>query len=232
MKNRKRESVSMSAVKPDCNGELGESVLHSVSYEEDLEVARLEHAFGNAVIKEGEELVVETANIEQKNRLCVNLESMPGEHFEELFEGAEAAGQCDEGVGLFSDECLTGVHGAGNVQFGNAVMGDLEVDENLGDDANDLSVSSQRCFGNGLHKAYIGSTVDEADVASGESAAQIFGSCSIDGVGSVAGGAEDSDIANHRDEDIKCCQQNRTAKEKAADRNSVQHDRPGRSGRT
>ncbi len=68
---------------------------------------------------------------------------MPGENLEELFEGAEAARQRDEGVGLLSNERLAGVHGAGDVKLGDAVMRDLEIDEHLGNDADDLAVGCQ-----------------------------------------------------------------------------------------
>ena len=120
-----------------------QGIFDGVGDEEELAVLRLEHAFGDAVVEEDEELVVEAVDVEQKDGLRVDFEGVPGENLEELFEGAEAAGEDEEGVGFFSDEGLAGVHGAGDVELGDAVVGDLEIDEDLGDDADDLAVSGQ-----------------------------------------------------------------------------------------
>ena len=42
----------------------------------------------------------------------MKLEGLPGEDFEHLLKGAEAAGQDEEGVGLLTDKGFAGVHGA------------------------------------------------------------------------------------------------------------------------
>ncbi|HEY6376687.1 MAG TPA: hypothetical protein VIX90_14290 [Edaphobacter sp.] len=49
----------------------------------------------------------------------------------------------------------------------------------------------------GAHEADGGSAVDEADVLLGEGAAEVLGGLAVDGVGSVGGGAEDCQIADH-----------------------------------
>jgi len=161
------------------------------------------------VIEEDEELIVEAVDVEKKNGLGVNFERMPGENLEEFFEGAEPTREGDECVGFFSDERLASVHGARDVEFGDAVVGDLKIDEHLGDDANDLSVSGQGCLRNSPHETHIGSAVDEADVASSERVAKFLGGGAVDRTGSIGGGAKDSDVTNHRDEDIKCRRETR-----------------------
>jgi hypothetical protein len=106
---------------------LRESALDGVSYKEEFATVRLQHAFEDAVIEEGKELVIETVDVEQENWFCVKFQGMPGEYLEELFKGAEATGQSDEGVGAFSNEGLASVHRAGDVKLGEAAVGHFEV---------------------------------------------------------------------------------------------------------
>ena len=176
---------------------MGECVLNRIGYEEDFEALRFEHAFGDAVVEEGEELVVEAVDVEQDDGLLVKLEGLPGEDFEHLFEGAEATGEDEEGVGLLTHECLASVHGVGDVELGDAVVGDFEIDEDLGDDAYDAASVGETGFGDGAHEADGGSAVDKADVLLREGAAEVLGGSGVDGVGSVGGGAEDSQVVDH-----------------------------------
>ena len=100
-------------------------------------------------------------------------EGLPGEDLEEFFEGAEAAGKREEGVGLLSHESLAGVHGVDDVKLGDAAVGDFEIDEDLWDDAGDAATGGNGGVGDGLHKADVGAAVDEADIARGESVAEL-----------------------------------------------------------
>jgi hypothetical protein len=52
---------------------LRECVLHGVGNKEEFSTPRFEHAFGDAVIEEDEELIVKAINIEQKDGLGVDL---------------------------------------------------------------------------------------------------------------------------------------------------------------
>ena len=118
-------------------------MLNGIGDEEYLAALRLEHAFGDAVIEKGEELVIEAVEVKQEDRLVVELEGLPGENLEHLFEGAEAAGKDEEGIGLLAHESFASVHGVGDVELGDAVVGDFEVDEDLGDDADDTASSGE-----------------------------------------------------------------------------------------
>ena len=76
-----------------CNtGELRESVLNCIGYKKKFPTLRLEHAFGDAVVEEDEEFVVEAVDVKQKDRLGVDLECVPGEDFEEFLKGTETTG--------------------------------------------------------------------------------------------------------------------------------------------
>lgn len=149
------------------------------------------------MIEEGEERVVETVDVEQKYRFLMELESLPGKNFEHLFEGAETAGKDEEGVGLFAYEGFAGVHGVGDVELGDALVGNLEIDQNLWDDAYDAASSGKARLGYRRHEADGSSAVDEPNVFFGESAAELFGCFAVDGIVSVGRGAEDGYVLNH-----------------------------------
>jgi hypothetical protein len=78
----------------NCNArdKLRKCVLHAVNDYQEFAALCLEHAFGDAVIKEDQELIVEALNIEQKDGLGMDLEGVPGEDFEEFLKGTEATG--------------------------------------------------------------------------------------------------------------------------------------------
>jgi hypothetical protein len=149
---------------------LNQSLFDTVGDEKVLATLWLEHPFDDAVVKKSEKLIVESVDIEKKNGLRVELESVPGEDLEELFEGAKAARKRDESIGLFSDESLAGMHGFCNVQFGEAMVSHFEIDQNLRDDTDHFAVCGEGSLGDGLHEPYFGSAIDEADAVSGESA--------------------------------------------------------------
>ena len=176
---------------------MGECVLDRIGYEEDFAALRFEHAFGDTVVEEGEELVVEAVDVEQDDGLLVKLEGLPSEDLEHFFEGAKATREDEKGISLLTHEGLAGVHGVGDVELGDAVVGDFEIDEDLGDDAYDAASVGETGFGDGAHEADGGSAIDEADVLLREGASEVLGGFGVDGIGSVGGGAEDGQIADH-----------------------------------
>ncbi len=149
------------------------------------------------MVEEGEKWVVEVIDVEQHDRFLVELEGLPGKDFEHLLEGSEAAGKDEEGVGFFAHEGLAGVHGVGDMKLGDAVVGDLEIDEDLRDDTYDAASGGRHDFGYSRHEANGSSAVDEADASFGEGAPELLGCFSVDGISSVGGGAEDGYVLNH-----------------------------------
>lgn len=171
------------------------SASSTVVAEEHFTVLPLEQSFVDAVVEEAEELVVEAIDVEQKDGLLVELEGVPGEDFEEFFEGSEAPGERNECISSLTHEGFAGVHGVGDVQLGDALVGDFQIDQNFRNDADDFAAGGQGCFCCGAHEADLGSAVDEADVVLGESASESFGCGTIAWVRSISGGTEDSDVA-------------------------------------
>ena len=79
-------------------GERVEQLLGFVGNEEHRSVLRADEPFGDRVIEEGDERVVEAVDVQQPERLGVQAELRPRGDLDDLFDGAEAAGQRDEAV--------------------------------------------------------------------------------------------------------------------------------------
>lgn len=63
------------------------------------------------------------------------------------------------------------MHGVNDVELGDAVVGDLEIDEDFGDDSDDVALGGKSSFRNGMHEADVGTAIDETYVAFREDAA-------------------------------------------------------------
>ena len=126
----------------DGNGQQAQCLFYGRGREEHFTVLPLEQAFVDAVVEEAEELVVEAVDVEQEDGLLVEIEGVPGEDFEEFFEGAEASGERNEGIGALTHESFAGVHGVGDVQLGDALVSDFQIDQNFGNDADDFATGS------------------------------------------------------------------------------------------
>ena len=167
------------------NGEQAQSFVDAVGGEENFAVLLLEESFINAVVEEAEQLIVEAVDVEQEDGLLMKLEGVPGEDFEEFFEGSEASGKRDEGVGSLTHEGLACVHGVGDVQLGDALVGDFEIDQYFRNDADDIAASGEGCFSRSTHEADSGTAIDEAYVVFGQRAAQVSGYFAVAGVNSI-----------------------------------------------
>ena len=65
------------------------------------------------------------------------------------------------------------------------MVGDLEIDEDLRDDTHDAASGGEAGFGYSRHEANSSSAIDKADVSFGESAAELLGCFTVDGIGSA-----------------------------------------------
>ena len=116
---------------------------------------------------------IETLDVEQHHWLADEAELIPGQHFEQLFEGSETSGERDEPVGEFGHPRLATVHRISNLQLGQAQVADLRGDEALRDDADHVAAAGQHCVGDGSHQTQATPSVDEADAASCHRRAQV-----------------------------------------------------------
>ena len=179
-------------------GQQCEGFFYRACNEENLAVALLEEALGNTVVEKLKQLVIEAVDVEQDDRFLMQFECLPGKHLKHLFKGAIASGEDEEGVGLLAHERLACVHGAGDVKLGDAVVRDFEVNEDFRDNAYDTATGCQRGFCYSLHETNVRAAIDEADVALCQGAAQLQSSVTMGGVRAVGGGAEYSDVGDHR----------------------------------
>jgi hypothetical protein len=86
-----------------------------------------------------------------------------------------------------------------DVQLRKALVSHFKADQNLRDNADHSAICSESRFGYSLHEPDLGSAVDNADAAHGESAAKLFCGSFVGGMVPVGRGAEDSDVMNHED---------------------------------
>ena len=76
------------------------------------------------------------------------------------------------------------------------MVSDLKIDEDMRNDAGDITSGGEDGVGHNAHKSDLGAAVDEADAARGQSESEFVRYLAIDGLGAIGGGAEDGDIAN------------------------------------
>jgi hypothetical protein len=156
-------------------------------------MGRADEALSDGVVEEGEEGVVEAFDVEKAVGFAVKAELGPGEDFGKFLEGAEAAGQGDEGIGKVGHEGLAFMHGGDDPKVFKAKMGDFLRNEGLRDDAGDFAAGGHYGVGDGAHQPDTAAAEDEADTAFGEQGAQIAGGRGVTGAGTGIGAAIDAD---------------------------------------
>ena len=154
------------------------------------------HAFRDAVVEEHEQRVIKAIHVDEHDGLVMQPQRLPREHLEQLLKRTVSAGQRDEGVGAAADELLAGVHGAGHVQLGQALVRDFEVDQHLRDHAHDVSTGREGRVRHGLHQAHACAAVDEAKPALRKAAAKFLGGRAVERAGTIGGGAEDGNVGD------------------------------------
>src|SRR5690606_25117535 len=136
---------------------------------------------------------VEAIHLQQAQWLGMVAKLAPGPDLEQLFQGAEPAGQGDEGVGQFGHACLARVHTVHHFQVGQATVADFGSFQALRDDADDLATGIQCCIGDYAHQADSAAAVYQPYAPLGQVLAKCFGGLTIDGTGTGAGTTEDAD---------------------------------------
>lgn len=108
-------------------------------------------AFVTGFLHHGHQVVEVVVDVEQRDGFLVDVELAPGQHGRELFEGTEAPGKNDKGVGLTQHFVLTFVHRAGLNQACYVHLGKAHLLEEGGDDADDFTAGGHGRFGDGAH---------------------------------------------------------------------------------
>lgn len=144
--------------------------------DEPLTVVRFEKSFLDHAIEPGQERVEEIYDVQHADRLVVQVELSPGEHFAEFVGGAESSGEGGEGVSEFSHDGLAGMHAVGDAQLGEAAMGQLTIDEGLGNDAENFAAAFEDGVGEDTHKADMPAAKNETDAALCQERTKVDGS--------------------------------------------------------
>src|SRR5207237_4756082 len=112
---------------------------------------------------------------------------------EDFLEGAQAAGEGEEGVAPFFHEGFAVAHAVGDDQLVGEGVVNAFVDHELGGDADDFAAGGAGGVGEGLHEADRVAAVDEGPVVAGDGAAAGFGGVEVVAGDGAAGGAVDGE---------------------------------------
>ena len=109
--------------------DLGEQGLCLVVDDQHVAIGLAHEAFVYGVVEKLDQLVVVAGGVEQGAGFLVVAELAPGPDLEQLFKGADAAGQGDKAVRQVGHHGLALVHGADFVQGGQAFVGQFALDQ-------------------------------------------------------------------------------------------------------
>lgn len=138
-----------------------------------------DEAFVDQVVEEGQQRIVETVHFEQAQRLGVVAQLAPGPDLEQLFQGAEPAGQGDEGVGQLGHARLARVHAVYHFQAGQALVADLGLLQALR--MIPITAAGGQCgVRHGAHQTDRAATVDQGQAAIGQVPAEGHGGFLVD----------------------------------------------------
>jgi len=138
----------------------------------------------------------EAPGVKEADGLGVESELAPGPHLEDLFQGAETAGQRHEGVGTLGHERLALVHRVAQDQLRHPVVRPLPFDHAARHDPDDLAARPQRAVRQHAHQAPAATAVDETDSLPGQLGAHAGGHCGVRRVVSVGRGEKDGEAAH------------------------------------
>ncbi|MNO85790.1 hypothetical protein D3C76_771690 [compost metagenome] len=153
-------------------------------------MCRANEAFADDVIKKTGKFAVETIHFQQAQRFAMVAQLAPGPDFEQFFQGAQAAGQSDEGIAEFGHPRLARMHAVDHFQAGQAAVADFLVLETLRDDADHFAAGRQCRVGNNAHQPHGATAVDQGQLTFGQRLAKGHGCFTISRVGASAGAAE------------------------------------------
>jgi len=112
------------------------------------------------------------------------------------FQRADAAGQGDEGVGLFEHQPFALVHVGGDDHLGGAVKLDLPRLEKAGDDAGDTPAIVGHRAGHGAHQADRPAAIHQADAGLCHAPAKLARRRFVKRIAAHAGAAEYANVSN------------------------------------
>lgn len=146
------------------------------------------------VIDQSEQGIPEALDIGEQDRLAVAAELRPRHLFDQLFQGADAAGKRDERVGVLEHQLLALVHVLGDDELLSLFQHMLPFRQEGRDDAGDFAAVLERAGRNGSHQADRAAAIDQTDTIFGKGFAEGCGRFDEFGIGTGAGTAINTDI--------------------------------------
>ncbi|MNT19292.1 hypothetical protein D3C72_1545470 [compost metagenome] len=153
----------------------------------------MQEALFHHAIDHADQRRVEAVHVEERTGLVADAELAPGQHLEDFFHGAEAAGQGDEAIGQIEHARLALMHRTDDLQFGQAAMGHFPVGQLARNHAGDLTAGGEHGIGHGAHQADIAAAVHQAHAVAGDAIAQRNGAFGVDRLAASVGTAVHTD---------------------------------------
>jgi hypothetical protein len=139
-----------------------------VGHREKAPVLRAHEAVGDRALDPGEQGIEEARRVEQDDRAVVEAELAEGEDLAELLEGAEAAGEGDEGVAVAVEAGLARAHVVDALHLDVRMMDVAAIDEVAQDHPAHAAARGERRVGDGAHEADLRAAVHEEVAAPGD----------------------------------------------------------------
>src|SRR5262245_55250093 len=162
-------------------------------HQDHLPVLPGEEAFLHRVVEELDQAVEVAGDVEDAGGLGVDAQLTPGEDLKIALEGADPAGEDDEGIREVGHLGLPLVHRGDHDEVGNAGVGGLLLHQLLRDDAGHVAAVLVHRVGQLSHDAHAGSAVDQLDALIGEELAELTRGGPVLGALPGIGAAEDAD---------------------------------------
>ena len=140
-----------------------------------------------ALAKKGQQPVVVAEGIDQQDGAEKLAEPLEGHGLEQLFEGAAAAGQGDDSIGIFQHSGLAGTHVLDDFQRREPLVTGFYPGQEFGNDAVDFGARRQRTLSHRAHQAMSTTAVDNGQAGPTEGLAQSFRGADIVSTKCLAG---------------------------------------------
>jgi len=137
----------------------------------------------------GEQRIVITVHVQQRDRLLVITKLRPRVGLEQLFERADTAGHGYKRIGEIGHFLLALMHVGHDVQLGQAVVADFLVHQQFGNHADSAATAREHFVGDGAHQPHAAAAVDQREICFDQRASERFCRFGIDRSGSIGGAA-------------------------------------------
>jgi len=145
------------------------------------------------VIHERDQRLPIAIRVEEKDRLFMQADLPPCEHFEKLIKRACTSGHDDDGIGIHEHYFFALMHGFGHDELGEVAFADFHIHQMHRDYAEGLATSGLCAARDDAHQADIPCAIHEPPSTRSEGGAKVGGGCRKCGVTAGACAAINTD---------------------------------------